>query len=117
MGSRDKRKGGGRSPAPSRRRWILPAAGLVVVLLAGGLAASLGGDGDRSPGTAAQQGVSASTAEATASSETKAYYENVGLSLSPLLHHVQRIKLTLRTLLDETETPSASQIGRASCRE
>jgi hypothetical protein len=80
----------------------------VVVLLAGGLAASLGGDDDGSPGTAAQQGVSAATAEATASRETKAYYENVGLSLSPLLHHVQRIKLTLRTLLDETETPSAS---------
>ena len=108
MGSRDKRKGGGRSPAPSRRRWILPTAALVVVLLAGALAASLGGADEGSPGAAAQQGVSASTTEATAPAEIRAYYDDVALSLSPLLHHVQRIKLTLRTLLDETETPSAS---------
>jgi hypothetical protein len=87
----------------------LPAVAVAFVALTGGMVASFAAAHDEPSGVARQRGAATtSPADAKHVAEAKAFYDQTKLSLSPLLQNIQRIKVTLRMVLDETQTPSAS---------
>lgn len=106
MGRRNDRRSTAR-PSSLSPRWVYPTVAVIFLVAGGGLVANFVGHDDART-VARQPGVTTSAADARFVAEAKSFYDQVRLSLSPLLGHVQRIKATLRQALEENETPSAS---------
>jgi len=88
-------------------RWVYPTVAGIFLVAGGGLVANFVGHDDSNT-VARQPGVTVSAADTRYVTEARSFYDQVRLSLSPLLGHVQLIKTTLRQALEESETPSAS---------
>jgi hypothetical protein len=81
---------------------------VLFVALSGTLVASFVGRHDDRSTVSAGAEAPGGGVEAKVASQVKSFYDQTRLAFSPLLGDVQQIKLTLRTALEEAETPSAS---------